>query len=335
MKKLFLPAFCFLIAASYAVAAPTIEIKLASIAPEATAWGRALNRMAKEWSDATGGQVKLTVYHDGRLGSEERTVLQKLRGNQIQAAVISSVGMNSISKKLLTLSSPFLIRNNKEMDYVLSELGGELEGIIENSGYKLVAWSRVGWVRFFGRRPIAVPADLKAQKIAGPEDMPELNNMFKLLGYTVVPTTYNDVLIALTSNKVDAVFQIPPFVASMQLFGIAKNMMPLDICPVMGGIVMNETAWKRVPEKHRKKILDIARRIATENDAGAQKLTDDSIGAMLRNGLVQNTLSPAQEKLWSDEQIAAMPSLLGGRNSVLEPVIYRRVEDLLKKYRQK
>ncbi|MDR2509171.1 MAG: TRAP transporter substrate-binding protein DctP [Spirochaetaceae bacterium] len=324
--------FCF--AAGTGFAAP-VEVRLASIAPENSAWGKALNQMAVEWKAATGGQVILRVWHNGVLGGEEAVILQKLRTNQIQAAVFTSSGMSNISKKLFTLSAPFLIRNDDEMNYVLENVGGSLEEEIERSGFQLVAWSRIGWIRFFSRYPVSVPADLKRQKLSGSSDTPELSNMFKTMGYTVVTTSFSDLLVALNSGTIDAIYQIPPFVASMQLFGIIKNMMPLDIAPVMGGIVINQATWRRIPERYRAKILEISRRIASENDDGARQLSADSVSIMQRYGLVSTPLTKAQEQLWIDEASTAIPAMMNDRNSALDAGIYRSIQNLLSAYRKR
>jgi TRAP-type C4-dicarboxylate transport system substrate-binding protein len=316
-------------------AAPKVRIRLASLAPEATAWGKALNRMATEWLSATGGEVELIVHHNGALGSDEGEVLKKLRANAVQAAVFTSVGMNSISKKIFTLSCPFFIRDDAELRYILDNVGAELETGIESEKFKLVAWSHLGWIRFFGREPIRTPADLKKQTLVGPPDMPELNNMFKSLGYTVVPTAYNDTLMALSSKKADAVFQLPPFVAAFQLFGVAKNMLPLNISPVMGGIVMNEAGWRRIPDKYKQKLLEISRRIAQDIDKGSIAMSAEAIQTMKRNGLLESSPSEADKQLWIHEMETAMPSFLGGRNPIADPVLYQRISDLLKTYRKK
>ncbi|GMO27173.1 MAG: TRAP transporter substrate-binding protein DctP [Spirochaetaceae bacterium] len=337
MKKnylfcLLLFEFCF--SAAF-VHAQKVKIKLASIAPKSTDWGRALDKMANEWSAATGGDVEIIVYHNGVLGSDEAEVLKKLRMNQIQAAVFTSAGMSAISKKIWTLSAPFLIRSDEEMDYVLPNVSEEFETEMEASGFKLISWSRVGWIKFFSRRPAAVPSELKSQTIGGNSSITELNNILKNMGYTLLPVANNDMLVALTSGKIDSYYLMPAYAAAMQIFGIAKNMLPLDIAPVIGGIVMNQSAWRQIPERHKNKLLQIARRIAKENDIGAQKLNNNAIETMKRNGLVVTSLSKAQEQLWFGEAEAAMPSMLSARGSVLDAGVYRRVDSLLRDYRSK
>jgi TRAP-type C4-dicarboxylate transport system substrate-binding protein len=218
-------------------AAPKITIRLASLVPENTAWGAALNKMAKEWSDVTGGEVQLIVYHGGVISSNEVEVIQKLKQNQIQAAVLSSSGMSIISQKVITLSCPFLVKTDDELDYVLSNIKSDLESDIDANGYKIIAWSKAGWIKFFARNPVYTPTDLKKQRLAAGDEIPALNEAFKTLGYTIVSMPYNDILTSMSANRVDACFQSPVFVASMQIFGIAKNMASINVAPFMGGIV--------------------------------------------------------------------------------------------------
>jgi TRAP-type C4-dicarboxylate transport system substrate-binding protein len=109
-----------------------ITIKLVSLVPENTPWGTLLNRMAREWNAATNGEVEMVIYHNNK--SSEADLLRQLNMNQIQAAMLSTLGMKLISPEIMTLSCPFLIRNNTELDLVLNSLKPELEKKINSKG---------------------------------------------------------------------------------------------------------------------------------------------------------------------------------------------------------
>ncbi|MDR3324919.1 MAG: TRAP transporter substrate-binding protein DctP [Spirochaetaceae bacterium] len=329
-------AFCcmmFTLLCSQALFAAPLTIRLASLVPENTAWGAALNKMAKEWSDATGGDVRLIVYHGGVISSNEVQVIQNLKQNQIQAAVLSSAGMSMISEKVITLSCPFLVKTDGELDYVLSNIKSELEADIDKNGYKIIAWSKAGWIKFFARSPVHTPADLRKQRLAAGNEIPALNDAFKALGYTVVLMPYNDILTSMSANRVDACFQSPVFVASMQIFGIAKNMSSINVAPFMGGIVLNQATWRRIPDKHKQKLLEVCARVEKENDNAIAQLEGGAIDVMKKNGLVINEVSPAQQKLWEDLALSAMPSFTGGKNPIIDPDVYGRIETLLREFR--
>jgi TRAP-type C4-dicarboxylate transport system substrate-binding protein len=103
-----------------------VTIKIASPIPESTPWGRFLNEVANDWRKISNGEVDIIVYHNGVAGTE-KDVVRSLRVNQIQAALLSTLGLYEISPEVMTLSCPFLIRDDDELDLVLSGLRADLE----------------------------------------------------------------------------------------------------------------------------------------------------------------------------------------------------------------
>jgi TRAP-type C4-dicarboxylate transport system substrate-binding protein len=306
-----------------------ITLKMASPVPEKSPWGQQLNRLAADWKRITNGEVEVIIYHNGVAGNET-AVVRNLRVNQIQAAVLSTFGLQEISPGVITLSCPFLIRNDEELDLVITELKDELEDKINSKGFFTLAWAQVGWVKFFSKSPIFTPADLKKQKLGTNGDQVEMNQAFKTMGFQMIPVARNDILIALNSNMVDAVFQSPIAVGSTQLFGLAKNMASINVAPFMGGIVINQRAWRSIPDKYKAQLIASARNSEAELNRSTRKLEDDMIKTMGNYGLRVNQLSPEQEQLWYDEIGQIMPTLVG---SVFDPNIFKRIEVILRNYR--
>lgn len=333
MKKNFMIALllCLSLANSaFVFAQRKITIKMSSPVPENTPWGKHLNEIAGEWGKITGGEVELKIYHGGIAGSEE-AVLRNLKLNQIQAAVLSSFGLSSIAPEIMTLSCPFLIRDDEELDLVLEGVKDELEERINSQGFFTLAWSRVGWVKIFSKQPVFVPADLKRQRLATNTEELKLNQAFKEMGFQMTPVARNDILIALNGGMADAVYQSPMAVGSLQIFGVAKNMASINIAPFMGGIILSRNAWRSIPEKYKPRLIEATRRIERELDVSIRQLEDETIASMIQYGLKVNELSPAQRELWYHDIGQAMPSLIG---SVFDRDIYRRIESILAGHRE-
>jgi TRAP-type C4-dicarboxylate transport system substrate-binding protein len=146
----------------------------------------------------------------------------------------------------------------------------------------------------------------------------------------MIPVARNEILIALNSGIADAVYQSPIAVGSLQIFGLAKYMASINIAPFMGSIVINQRAWRSIPDKYKPQMIEAARRIEKELDKSVQALEDEVIKTMSNYGLVENKLSPEQEQLWYDEAARVIPSLVG---TALDRDIYRRIEAILKEYR--
>ena len=308
-----------------------ITIKMASPVPENTPWGKVLNQLAVDWKRITNGEVEMIIYHNGVAGGEKE-VVRNLRVNQIQAAVLSTYGLYEISPEIMTLSCPFLIRDDNELDLVLAGIRDELEEKINGKGYFTVAWARVGWVKFFSKQPIFVPADLKKQRLGTNADQAEMNQVFKTMGFQMIPVARDDILIALNSSMVDAVFQSPIAVGSTQVFGLARNMASINIAPFVGAIVVNQRTWRAIPDKYKPQLIAAAKRSEAELDRSVRGLEDDMIKTMGNYGLKVNQLSPEQEQLWYDEIGRSMPSLVG---TMFDRDIYGRIQGILQNYRNR
>jgi TRAP-type C4-dicarboxylate transport system substrate-binding protein len=309
----------------------TITIKLASPVPENSPWGRSFNQLAADWKRITNGEVEMIVYHNGVAGGEKE-VVRSLRLNQVQAAVLSTYGLYEISPEAMTLSCPFLIRDDEELDLVLAGVKGDLEDKINAKGYFPIAWARVGWIRFFSKQPIFTPTDLKKQKLGTHVDQAEMNQIFKTMGFQMVPVAHNDILIALNSSMVEVVFQSPMVVGSTQIFGSAKNMASINIAPFVGAIVFNQRTWRAIPEKYKPQLIASARRAEAEIDRTVKEMENDVIKTMEKYGLKVNQLTPEQEQLWYDEIGQATPGLIG---TMLDRDTYNRIDTIVRNYRNR
>jgi TRAP-type C4-dicarboxylate transport system substrate-binding protein len=330
MKKFCATLAILFLAASPLFAQQKVIVKLASLIPENTAWGAALNRMSAEWSKATNGEVELVVYHNGVAG-DEGEVFRKLKINQINAAIFTSIGLYSVMPEVMTLSYPFLIRTEDEFKEVLRKLGPDLDARIKSNGFVTLAWTNAGWIKLFSRSPIFVPADARTQKVGSSPDLPLMTQAFKMLRYQIVPVGITDLMTSLNSGMIDTVYMSPIMVAGSQIFAIAKNMSSLNLCPFMGGMVVHNATWRRIPEKYRPKLMEITQRIATELDKGIIELENEAISTMVKFGLVINQASPAQEREWINEFEGKKSELLG---PVFDTAMYNKIDAILKEYRK-
>jgi TRAP-type C4-dicarboxylate transport system substrate-binding protein len=324
-------ALTMIAAAGPLFAQRTITIKMASPLPENTPWGQFFNQLAADWRKITNGEVELIVYHNGAAGGE-KDVVRNLRVNQIQAAVLSAYGLYEISPEVMTLSCPFLIHDDDELDLVLAGIKGDLEEKINSKRFFTLAWARVGWIKFFSKQPIFTPADLKRQKLGTHVDQAEMNQIFKSMGFQMIPVAHNDILIALNSSMVEVVFQSPMVVGSTQIFGSAKNMASINVAPFVGAIVFNQRAWRAIPEKYKPQLIASARRTEAEIDRTVRGMESDIIKTMENYGLKVNQLTPEQEQLWYDEIGQATPGLIG---TMLDRNTYNRIEAILRNYRNR
>jgi len=308
-----------------------ITVKMASPVPENTPWGNYLKKIASDWKRITNGEVEMIIFHNKTAGKEE-AVIRNMKVNQLQAGVLSTFGLTEIAPEVMTLSCPFFIRNNEELDLVLAEMKDELEKKVNGRDFITLAWAKVGWVKIFSKQPVFVPADLKKQKLGTLNEFEQLNQVFKTMGFQLVPVTVDEFLISLSSPMVDAVYESPLAVGSAQIFTLANNMASINMAPFMGAIVINRRTWNAIPDKYKPQLLEAVKKAEDELNALVRKFEDDMIHLMESYGLKVNQLTPEQEQLWYDEVGKVMPTLIG---SVFDRKIYNRIETILLNYRKK
>jgi len=308
-----------------------VVIKLASMVPANTDWGRMVTKLSAEWKKATNDEVQLLVFADGTQGSEEE-VLRKLNMNTIQAAILTSFGLSKITPEVLTLSCPFMFRSDAELDEVLKNVKRDFEARINAKNYFALTLVKGGWVKFFSKNPVVVPADLKKQKIGSNPSEPELIRAFRAMGYQVVEVDNSRVLLALNGGSIDAIYMSPIFAAGAQYFGVAKNMASVNVAPFMGGVILNKHAWESIPAQHRDKLISITRNISVEMETSLLKLETDTVRMMKNNGLKENQVSVQQMEEWYTDMAKALPSLLG---TTFDRATYNKIDGIVKAYRSR
>ncbi len=313
-----------------ASSASAVTLKLASVAPENSPWGAALNRMAADWARISGGQVTLQIYHNAIAG-DEPDVVRKMRIGQIQMAVFTSSGLRLLADEVMTLNMPLLIRTEDELDYVLSEVSDVLSSSVQRARFHALVWSKGGWVRFFANAPLTSPASLRRLRLAAAADNQELLQAFRLMGYQAIPVAQNELLTSLNSGMVDAFYSSPIAAAGFQWFARAPYMLDLPVAPFIGGVVVSDRAWNRVPDHLKPQLVAAVVRHVDRLETVMEELETEAISTMQDYGLTVTELSDAQRRGWIDEFERSRDVTVG---TVFDEQMYRHIQNLLTEYRR-
>jgi len=187
---------------------PAVLFKVATIAPEGSTWMKLMHELDERVRTETGGEVGFRFYPGGQQGSD-LDVLRKMRSGQIQGAGLTGVGLGEIESSLRIMELPFLFRTDDEVTLAHTALDSIFDARLRARGFHLLGWADVGSVRFFSQKPVGNAGDLKAQKTWLWEGDPLAEAFLQELGVTPVPLNITDVLTALQTGIVDAVYITP------------------------------------------------------------------------------------------------------------------------------
>ena len=286
-----------LLLAACAVPLSALTLKIATVAPDGSPWVEAMRQVAGQWERASAGQVRLKIYAGGVAG-EEADMVRKLRIGQLQGAALTQLGMGLLEPDILTISVPFLIRDEAELDHVLQAGRGRFAARFAGRGYLLAALPKAGWVHFFARQPVVRPDDLRRLKLAVPGDDPLFVEIWRRLGFNAFSLSINDLLAGLQAGMADACYSPLLAAASFQWFGAVRYMPSLPVAPVLGGVLLSESALEQVPAGLRSTLLESFRELERNLDSRMVSLERQSLEAMQRHGLEVVPVPPEAAAEW-------------------------------------
>lgn len=330
MKKLLAMTllFCFLAASPLSA----LTVKLGSLFPEGSSWDMTLKKMAAEWSEITGGRVKIKIYPGGIAG-DEADMVRKMRIGQLDCAVLTGIGMTEIVPDSMVVSLPFFIRNNEEFDFVIDEVMPEFNDDFNDKGFEVLVWSNSGFVSIFSNSPVLTPDDLRRTKLATTPDSTELTEAFKALDFKVIPLPMNDTLMGLQSGMIDSFYSIPMAAAAYQWFALANYYNPVPLAPVIGGVVMSERTWRKIPSRYHEELKESMARVEQDFYNETVRLNNEAMKVMLQHDLKVLEPSEADAKAWQDLFKDGYWMIVGDGKGVSEEtfnMVHSRLEEFRK-----
>ncbi|MBN2266163.1 MAG: TRAP transporter substrate-binding protein DctP [Candidatus Aminicenantes bacterium] len=319
-------------AASVAGARPSgaVVIKIASVAPSRSPWDKALERVANDWERISNGAVQVRIYPGGIAGSEQ-DMIRKMRLGVLQGGVFASMGLAKIDPSVTVLCMPFLFHSREEFTAVFDRMKPEFEALIEAKGFKVMLWTLAGWVNFFAKSPVVEPDDLRTHKICVTADFPEIEQVWKRMGYEAVTGDMNGLMVQLQSGAVTALY-LPALVAgSGQYFALAPHMLAPSLAPLIGGLLLSDKAWASIPAEFHRPFLAAVEAAAAGLYEETMSLEADALKMMKDNGLVVHEPSAEALAKWRAAADEAIASLIG---SVFSKDVYDQVVAYVREYRE-
>jgi TRAP-type transport system periplasmic protein len=312
-----------------AAAAERVDIKLATILPEGTSAHNRLMELRDTWHKTSAQTVRLTVFNGAADG--EVQLVKKMRAGQVQAALMSIVGLSQIDRSVTCLQlMPLQFRDWREVDYVREKIRGELEARMREKGFEVLFWGDAGWVRFFTKEPAVGPADLRPMKMFVWSGEPNQPAILRTLGYQPVTLETEQIMPQLSTGMITVV-PLPPFMANaMQSIRYANHMIDLNWVPIVGAAVVRRDAWEKIPLERRGQLRSAAEALGEKIRAGARAEDDDAIVAMKKRGLVVHTPSPADVVAWRALAARSYPLI---RGKMVPEELFDRVQTHVAEFR--
>ncbi len=285
--------------------------------------------MASAWEQASGGAIETRIYAGGIAG-DEFDLIRKMRVGQIDVAMLSIGSLPDIAWQLNALHMPLMIENYDELDYVMAGIGPTFEALLQEQGFRVLAWGDAGWLHFFTTEPVVTPEDLRPLRLFQWSSNSPYVDAWKDAGFNPVPVPAPEIHTALTTGMINAI-AVPPIAAlSFQWFGIADHMTNMPWAPMVGAIVIRERSWRKIPKALRARFLEIAAAVSAQLREKTRAVAPQAIEAMRAYGLTVHEVPPEVRAQWRAVAEEGFSRLIG---KDVPADLLARVQELVAEYR--
>ena len=311
MKKIMMVLTALLLSALISAAPAKYEIKFASIAPDGSTWMNVMNELNDEIMEKTGGEVKFKFYPGGTMG-DEKDVLRKMNIKQLQAGGFTSQGLGEVVPEVRLLNLPLIFQTYKDVDCVMTKMEPMFEQKFAQKGYIVLGWPEIGFVYVYTKNKVETLADLQKTKmwIWGYDIL--VGTMFKNLKIVPIPLSITDVLQSLQTGLIEGVYCSSLSAIAMQWNTKVKYMLDLKIANVPGGILINKSAWDKIPAKYQVIVKESCKKYFDKLTQMSRKENEDALNVLKKQGIVFTKIQkPEDQKFFEDVSVKTSNDLVG------------------------
>lgn len=319
-----------------------LVLKIATVAPPRSPWDIELKKLAQEWNRITNGEVSVRFYDIVVLGGEKAGIqrMKPARAGQrpqMDGAILSAVGLNELAPKsqFFTLSAPFLIQSQKELDLVLDKYGSFFEDGINAAGCKMLTWSNVGWLSFYTNARYSSLGELKKIRNFCFNDTKDMTDVLKIHNFnveTVAPAKFVQAFKSASGQKGFLSTNLLTYV--MGIYKDIKYILDARMGPVMAGFVIANESWALVPEKYRDAMNAALEKTTRDLNTNLEKQEAEYLKKMTDTGIQIIPLTRQQKSEWNEEFQAKMPQVYKQLPGVVNVEMYKKITGLLEPYRK-
>ena len=168
MKRLMIKSVLALaaVAAMGMASAQERTLKMGLNGPEGHPAVAGMKKFAETVAAKSGGKIKVNLFLNGSLGSDQ-AVVSALKGGTIELAVMNSGILASEAKELAIFDFPFLFANEKESDAIVDgPVGKKMHALLEPKGLIGLSYWELGYRQITNsKRAVNKVEDLEGLKL--------------------------------------------------------------------------------------------------------------------------------------------------------------------------
>ena len=254
--------------------------------------GQAMLKFAAEVEKATNGQIKVKVYPNSSLGSEEK-MLQAVQGGVQEFYMGSLVPFSVRKKELQIFDFPFLFSDSREVAMVLDgPIGKKMLDDLSDTGVTGLVWSGGAFRNIANsRRTLNKYEDLKGLKIRVMQS-PVWLETFKAMGINATPMAYAEVYTALEIKALDGLEHPPVDMYQNKIYEVQKYLALTHHGYTPVALVVSSKWFNTLPADQQAAIRKAAEAARDFQRIEETKQENVAVNLLRSNGMTVTEFSP-------------------------------------------
>ena len=284
------------------------EIKVATVAPDGSAWMREMRSGAERVRELTDGRVEIKFYPGGVMGNDAQ-VLRRIRIGQLHGGAFAASGLSERYRALTLYGIPLLFRSLDEVDYVRERLDPKLEAGLEEAGFVSLGFSEGGFANLMANEPIRSVEDLQRRKIWVPEGDPLSFVAMESLGLSPVVLPLTDVLTGLQTGLLDVVAASPVAALTLQWHTTVSYRTDFPVAYSMGILALDARTSNSMPADDQRVVREVMRAAMRRIDRTAREDNGEAAQVMTDIGVEPVTVNQRDVDTWQRTVASVFPAL--------------------------
>lgn len=230
------------------------KMKLGSVIPATSAWGKVAKRYKKETEEFSDGMLEIELFLGGQLGSEEK-MLEMMQEGEIQAVACTAGSVARFVPELSILEMPYLFHDVDEARMLTDKVIAPLlvRKLSEKKMFGTAMFDN-GFRNFIAKRFIKKPSDLKWFKVAS-DDTDMHMAFWKSLGASAIPVHMDKLSGVLKKGEANLADNSILGIFSLGLFAKTKYITESEHIYQAAMIVLNNDWWESLPVELKLRLL--------------------------------------------------------------------------------
>ena len=311
--------------------APVRTLKIATVAPEGSAWMQEMRQVGKRIEQETQGRVRLKFYPGGIMGND-KTVLRKIRAGQLQGGAFTSGALAQVYPDVELYGLPLVFRSYAEVDYVRARMDEQVIAGLDRKGFVALAITDGGFAYLMSQRPMRQVGDLAGAKVWTQEGDVMSETAFEIAGVAPVQLSLADVYTALQTGLVDTVAAPAMGAIALQWHTKVKYLTDVPLTYLTGAFVIDKKVFSKLQPGDQQVVRQTVREAAQRLDAGSREGERSARRALQQQGIeFVSATAPEEVERWHDIMREALVVLR--EKQIYSDAMIDELKRLLEEYR--